>query len=346
MTSVIHRATPRRRPFFIGAALVASAACGGEKTTAPKTPPGPQDVSFTRTSTYRGPARLMIAAVGATDPTPITPAAEQVGAAYSWAPDGKSVAYANSVRGVHVIGRDGSGEHLLAGSDTVPIPTYIAWSPDGRSIAASDGSTLWIFPSGGGTPVVVRPSVTQGVNFPAWSPDSRRIAFTSGNNQLGVVAASTGIVQLFTNVNAAAHPDWSPDGTEIALESGPPYGIYTVNADGTQLRPVVPQCPSGSACEGRVLQFPHWSSDGLRFAVFVYPSDVGVLNVDGSNVRIVSALRNNFAYTHPGWSRDGHVVFLADRTGLPKPFVMSADTTQITGVTSGGFYDDIPRWVP
>jgi Tol biopolymer transport system component len=39
-------------------------------------------------------------------------------------------------------------------------------------------------------------------------------------------------------------------------------------------------------------------------------------------------------------------VFLADRTGLPKPFVMNADTTLVTAVTSGGFYDDIPRWVP
>jgi hypothetical protein len=25
---------------------------------------------------------------------------------------------------------------------------------------------------------------------------------------------------------------------------------------------------------------------------------------------------------------------------------MNADTTLVTAVTSGGFYDDIPRWVP
>lgn len=333
---------------LIAAALVATAACSGDKATAPNKPaPGPQDVSFIRSSSYHGPARLMIASVGATDPTPITPASENVSAAYSWSPDGRSVAYANYTPGIHIINRDGSGEHVLAGSDTEPTPTWIAWSPDGSSIAASDGSNLWIVPAAGGTARVITLSVTHGVNFPAWSPESHRIAFTTGNNQLGMMIVASGAVQIFTNVNNAAHPDWSPDGTELALESGPPYGIYTVNADGSQLRQVVPQCPTGSACSGVMLQFPHWSPDGLHFAAFVYSSDVGVLNADGSNVRIVPALRKStYSFTHPGWSRDGHVLFLADRAGLPQAYVMKSDTTQITPVTSGGYYDDVPRWVP
>lgn len=339
-----------RRAFIlrvIGAAIVAAAACSSDKSTAPTKPaPAPQDVSFIRASSYHGSARLMIAALGAASPTAITPASENVGPAYSWSPDGRSVAYANDTRGIHVIDRDGSGEHVLAGSDTVPIPTWIAWSPDGSSIAASDGSTLWVFPSAGGNARVIAASVTQGVNFPAWSPESHRIAFTTGNNQLGMITVASGNAQIFTSVNNAAHPDWSPDGTEIALESGPPYGIYTVNADGTQLRQVVPQCPSGSACAGVMLQFPHWSPDGVRFAAFVYSSDVAVLNADGSDVRVVPALRGSYTYTHPGWSRDGHVLFLADRAGLPQAYVMKSDTTQITPVTSGGFYDDVPRWVP
>ena len=329
--------------------LVALAAggCGGDKATGPKPPATPQTaVSFLRSSTYNGSRRLMIAEVGATDPTPITPASENINSSYSWAPDGQRVAYGLGTRGVRIIGRDGSSEHVLSGSDTIPSPTWIAWAPDGRSIAATDGGVLWIVPADGGTPTVVPTSLTGGVYFPVWSPDSRRIAFTSPtSNHLGIVVANSGAVQMFTVT--ASHPDWSPDGTEIAIESGPPWGIWTVNADGSQPRPVAVACQSGGACVDTLLQFPHWSPDGLHFAVHVYPYDVGVINADGSNLRIVPALGSSLlSYPHPGWSRDGRVLFLAARTGLPKPFVMNADTSHIVPVTSGGFYDDVPRWVP
>lgn len=323
-----------------------AASCGGDNGTGPVHQGSPQvAVSFLRSSTYSGPKRLMIADIGAIDPTPITPASENVSPAYSWSPDGQRVAYAIDARGVRIIGRNGSGEHVLAGSDTVPSPTWIAWSPDGRWIAATNGGALWIFPAAGGAPTVVPTSLTSGVEFPVWSRDSHRIAFTTASaSRLGVVTVA-GPVQIFTT--AASHPDWSPDGTEIVIESGPPWGIWTVNADGSSPRPVAVRCQSGAACVDTTLQFPHWSPDGLRFAVHVYPSDVAVIDADGSNLRIVPALRGiGLAFTHPGWSRDGRVLFLANRTGLAKPFVMNADTSEITAVTSGGFYDDVPRWVP
>ena len=79
--------------------VIAAAGCSSDKSTAPDKPaPAPQDVSFIRASSYHGPARLMIAALGAASPTPITPASENVGPAYSWSPDGRSVAYANDTR--------------------------------------------------------------------------------------------------------------------------------------------------------------------------------------------------------------------------------------------------------
>lgn len=333
-----------------GAILVATVAAGcggGDKVTAPNKSMVPQTtVSFLRASSYNGSRRLMIAEIGAADPTPITPATENVTPAYSWAPDGQRVAYGTGSRGVRIINRDGSGEHVLAGSDTIPPPTWLAWSPDGRFIASTDGGVLWIIPAGGGTPTVVTTGPTGGVYAPVWSPDSRRIAFTSPTSgTLGVVTASLGSVQMFSV--AAANPNWSPDGTEIAIESGPPWGIYTVNADGTQPRPVAVNCQSGTGCVDVMPQYPHWSPDGLHFAVYIYPRDVGVMNADGSNLRIVPALGSSLlSYPHPSWSRDGRVLFLAARTGLAKPFVMNADTSNIVPVTSGGFYDDVPRWVP
>ena len=329
------------------AAMAAVSCGGGDKVTGPNKPVVPQTtVSFLRSSTYNGSRRLMLAEIGATDPTPITPAAESVSPAYSWAPDGQRVAYGTGSRGVRIINRDGSGEHVLAGSDTIPPPTWLAWSPDGRFIASTDGGVLWIIPSGGGTPQVVTTAQTGGVYSPVWSPDSRRIAITSPTSgNLGVVTASSGSVQMFSI--PASHPDWSPDGSELAIESGPPWGIYTVNADGTQRRPVAVYCQSGTACVDTLPQYPHWSPDGLHFAVHIYPYDVGVMNADGSNLRVVPALESSLLnFPHPSWSRDGRVLFLAARTGLAKPFVMNADTSNMVPVTSGGFYDAVPRWVP
>ena len=329
------------------ALAVVTASCGGDKATGPKAPLTPQTaVSFLRSSTYNGARRLMIAEIGATDPTPITPASESINPGYAWAPDGQRVAYSIGARGVRIINRDGSSEHVLSGSDTIPPATWIAWSPDGRTIAATDGGALWLIPAGGGAASVVAASLTGGAYSPVWSPDSRRVAFTSAtSNKLGLITASGGAVQLFAVT--ASHPDWSPDGTEMVIESGPPWGIWTVNADGTQPRPVAVVCQTGTACVDTLLQYPHWSPDGLHFAAHVYPYDIGVIDANGTNLRILPALRQSvFTYPHPGWSRDGRVLFLADRTGLAKPFVMNADTSHIVPVTSGGFYDDVPRWVP
>jgi Tol biopolymer transport system component len=74
---------------------------------------------------------------------------------------------------------------------------------------------------------------------------------------------------------------------------------------------------------------------------------MAVMNADGTNVRVVPALTNQgLAYAHAGWLADGRVLFLSDRAGTPSPYLMSADTTGISRVTTGAFRDDVPRRVP
>ncbi len=284
--------------------------------------------------------------VGATHPRAITPDTSYV-LTYSWAPDGRQVAYSAGPRGVHVVSRDGSGDHVLAGTDTIPEPLFVAWSPDGRWIAMSTLSALWIVPSTGGQARLVRPPAPgTGIFSPAWAPDSRNIAYTTGDvGALGLIPLD-GPAIIFPEIAQAGHPDWSPDGTRIAFDDG--YTVWIVNADGNSPRQIAPHCIAAGPCGQRWMDYPHWSPDGLHFAVHVQDSDVGVMAVDGSDLRIVTTGLTATTYTHPGWSRDGRVVFLANRASLgqssQRTYVMNADTSDITAVSTG--YTDIPRWVP
>jgi len=75
-----------------------------------------------------------------------------------------------------------------------------------------------------------------------------------------------GAVHQLTRVRGGAFaPAWSPSGTRIAFEHGAPAGrhlIYSMNPDGTGVRPLATGCTAASRC---VLDaFPAYSPDGER----------------------------------------------------------------------------------
>ena len=95
-----------------------------------------------------------------------------------------------------------------------------------------------------------------GANMPHWSPDGRRIAFNSfpdahpkgvSSNVYVVDANGTGlrpITKLRGGKRNAGMGAWSPDGRRIAFpqwvveDDGPHFSIYTMNANGTGIRPL------------------------------------------------------------------------------------------------------------
>ena len=96
----------------------------------------------------------------------------------------------------------------------------------------------------------------------------------------------TGARQItrFTDSDAA-WAAWSPDGTRIAFERGfaNHAAIYTMNADGTNLRSLMPRGLNGQ---------PSWSPNGKRITFGRYipgkEASIWVMNSDGSHLRRVT----------------------------------------------------------
>jgi Tol biopolymer transport system component len=133
-----------------------------------------------------------------------------------------------------------------------------------------------------------------------WSPDGTHVAFavacaggcgSEGDPFHGVhiVDPTTGEDRLVVHGEPRNGIDWSADGSRIAyVEDGL---IHIVNADGSNPKVV----PGTSGVAGS----PSWSPDGTKLVYSEDNSDVFVIDVDGSNRRLLAQGRE------PAWSPDG-----------------------------------------
>jgi len=188
-------------------------------------------------------------------------------------PDGKEVAYVQSVNGapqLMVADADGSNPRALThlNGNYLRLPN---WSPDGKQIvfAATKGShtALYIINAVGGDPT----AITDGsfdCHDPAWSPDGKQIVYAAdvsrnGSFQLYELDRGAGkSKQLTGSAKSNYGPAWSPDGTKIAFVStrDGTANLYVMNADGSEQKLLSYDAPTAENRD------PSWSSDGRWLA--------------------------------------------------------------------------------
>jgi Tol biopolymer transport system component len=163
-------------------------------------------------------------------------------------------------------------------------------------------------------------------NYPSWSPDSTRIAFTRHSEMWVVNADGSNRTKLLDN---GMCPAWSPDGTEIAFISKESY-IWLMDTNGSNQRKLMPDA-------GALLTLA-WSPDGTKIA---FDSPIQVVNADGSDKRILSAIAEDF---HPAWSPDGTKIAFQSSSGRNTDiWVMNADGSNQTKLLDNGM---CPVWSP
>lgn len=162
----------------------------------------------------------------------------------SWSPDGRRIAYASNLGGLHIriVNSDGSGDRRLTARTLSAFQP--AWSPDGDRIAfvaLNPNEIMLVNPDGSGLE-----NLTHGLgeeDSPAWSPDGGRLVFNSVprdqplESEVAVMNRDgSGRANLTNRPGFDLSPDWSPDGRRIVFVRGDETNdeIYVMNADGSE----------------------------------------------------------------------------------------------------------------
>jgi Tol biopolymer transport system component len=251
--------------------------------------------------------------------------------AAEWSPDGRwaafTISYVNldgepigpcgSMTGVWVLTALDDPRQVTTPCDSPPSPgsdrqveELWSWSPDGTRIAYArvDGATDELFlidPSDGRRTSLG--TADRDVSLLEWSPDGTRIAYADGDAVYAVEVDEGGRSLLSDSFVDIIDIAWSPDGTQILVHDQTRYRLQVMNADGSELHPVL---EGEDACCG-----PAWSPDGTRIAylisrrwgsMFEYDTEIWTIAPDGSNrIKIFDSNRCDTLDAEPVWAPNG-----------------------------------------
>jgi TolB protein len=138
-------------------------------------------------------------------------------------------------------------------------------------------------------------------------------------------------------------PAWRPDGRALAFVSsrGGAPGIWTVDVDGTRLRPLIVRGGTGKGD-------PAFSPDGryIAYTRSFRGTDLLIARGDGSKPR--NLVRNGHENVQPSWSPAGRrIAFVRDTPAMDVHIaVVSVATGQVRRLTGAGEWASSPAWAP
>jgi Tol biopolymer transport system component len=119
-----------------------------------------------------------------------------------------------------------------------------AWSPNGRKIAfvrsdaAGIANQLWLMTRHGRHQRQLTYDATFKDQLPDWRPDGKQIAYMADNDIWVINPDGSRQINITNTPNIREYGTaWSPDGRRIAYLNIDDSRVYTMNADGTDVRP-------------------------------------------------------------------------------------------------------------
>ena len=214
--------------------------------------------------------------------------------------------------------------------------TYTVQTTAGTPVGTS---TLTITATGGGITrqATVQLVVQAGGGGGGAGTLSNKIVFAGAQGIYYMNPDGSNVVQIPNTMANDFYPDPSPDGMKIAFTRLNTSGIFTINADGTNLVNLTPGAHGSS---------PSWSPDGSKIVFgrnFNGDYDIMVMNADGSNV-VNLTNSPGVGDDEPSWSPDGtRIVFVREVGGGDTIHVMNADGSNDVSLGAGG---RDPSWSP
>ncbi len=247
--------------------------------------------------------------VDSTGQSPVTLATgvhlDYLGLPASWAPDSRSLVYADRGATMTIVSLD-APKRVLPQRGVSPT-----WSPDGSSIAyrGTDGVLgVWVMGADGIGARKVSSTLGSGFAYesPQWSPDGQRIAFFAGPDYGHAiwVVNTDGADQYAVSAHSDEYwPYWSPDGRRIAFEQ---VGISDIIADPDGGNRVVLAVAPLASFSGSAPTT--WSPDGSAVLAFLSEANgdlrpgVVLLDATGDPTRTVN-IPTDTLWNSGSWQR-------------------------------------------
>jgi tol-pal system beta propeller repeat protein TolB len=219
-----------------------------------------------------------------------------------------------------IVDSDGANERALPTPGAALSPS---WHPSGRSIVYVDADDR-------GTRVAqidlrtmksqFVPASNRGLNItPVYTKDGKNIVWASGGDapaELYLASAlgddSAAVPFVGRTGFETTSPSFSPDGKQMVFMSPRPLTpqLFTMNVDGTGLRPLTPVVPGKRSYRTG----PDWSPAGDEVAFQQQNGDFQVWTI-GLKDRVMHQLTNEGENEDPSWAPDGRHLSITRRIG-------------------------------